>query len=51
MKVKEDEMPADAAQFYQDLCVPYVEVEVLEDFDAGPPECTVWCYLPFCRWI
>lgn len=33
MKVKEDEMPADAAQFTR-ICLPYVEVEVLEDFDA-----------------
>ena len=33
MKVKEEEMPADAAQFTR-TCVPYVEVEVLEDYDA-----------------
>ena len=33
MKIKEEEMPADAQQFTR-IGVPYVEVEVLEDFDA-----------------
>ncbi len=33
MKVKEDEMPADSAQFIR-ICLPYVEVELLEDFDS-----------------
>ena len=32
LKVKEEEMPADATQFSR-LCVPYVEVDVLGDFD------------------
>ena len=31
MKIKEEEMPADAQQFTR-IGVPYVEVEVLEDF-------------------
>lgn len=32
IKVKEEDMPADATQFSR-ACIPYVEVDILEDFD------------------
>ena len=32
IKVKEEDMPADATQFSR-MCIPYVEVDVLGDFD------------------
>ena len=47
-KVTEETMPADATQFAR-MCIPYVEVDVLGDFDQVLKKRPVRSHLPVHR--